>query len=134
MGEQQWRVGTGSGHSPEHACLWNERAGGLISGDQVRPRISSNVSVNITEPDADPLGEWLASIDKLLGAIPSDVIVCPAHGEPFKGLHVRLTALRDEHRMRLYKLAEAMAEAPMRAVDTFQIGRASCRERVCQYV
>src|SRR3546814_2518968 len=81
----------------------------------------SNVSVNITEPDADPLGEWLASIDKLLGAIPSDVIVCPAHGEPFKGLHVRLTALRDEHRMRLYKLAEAMAEAPMRAVDTFPL-------------
>src|SRR3546814_4517418 len=87
-------------------------------------------SVNITEPDADPLGEWLASIDKLLGAIPSDVIVCPAHGEPFKGLHVRLTALRDEHRMRLYKLAEAMAEAPMRA----EIARAPCRERVCQYV
>ncbi|MBB5705354.1 MBL fold metallo-hydrolase [Sphingopyxis panaciterrulae] len=121
MGAQQWRVVTGSGHSPEHACLWNERAGVLISGDQVLPRISSNVSVNITEPDADPLGEWLASIDKLLGAIPSDVIVCPAHGEPFKGLHVRLTALRDEHRMRLYKLAEAMAEAPMRAVDTFPL-------------
>src|SRR3546814_15255851 len=89
MGAQQWRGVTGSGHSPEHACLWNERAGVLISGDQVLPRISSNVSVNITEPDADPLGEWLASIDKLLGAIPSDVIVCPAHGAPFKGLHVR---------------------------------------------
>src|SRR3546814_13264011 len=72
MGAQQWRVVTGSGHSPEHACLWNERAGVLISGDQVLPRISSNVSVNITEPDADPLGEWLASIDKLLGAIPPD--------------------------------------------------------------
>src|SRR3546814_12212962 len=98
MCAQQLRVVTGSGHSPEHACLWNERAGVLISGDQVLPRISSNVSVNITEPDADPLGEWLASIDKLLGAIPSDVIVCPAHGEPFKGLHGRLTALRDETR------------------------------------
>src|SRR3546814_9046542 len=72
MGAQQWRGVTGSGHSPEHACLWNERAGVLISGDQVLPRISSNVSVNITEPDADPLGEWLASIDKLLGAIRSE--------------------------------------------------------------
>src|SRR3546814_20149512 len=81
----------------------------------------SNVSVNITEPDADPLGEWLASIDQLHGAIPSDVIVCPAHGEPLKGLHVRLTALPDEHRMRLSKLAEAMAEAPMRAVVTFPL-------------
>src|SRR3546814_10010936 len=74
--------------------------------------------LNITEPDADPLGEWLASIDKLLRVVPADVTVCPAHGEPFKGLHVRLMALRDEHRMRLYNLAEAAANAPMRAVDS----------------
>jgi glyoxylase-like metal-dependent hydrolase (beta-lactamase superfamily II) len=121
MGAHQWRVVTGSGHSPEHACLWNEREGVLVSGDQVLPRISSNVSVNITEPDADPLGEWLASIDKLLSVLPPDLIVCPAHGEPFKGLHVRLMALRDEHRMRLYNLAEAIAKAPMRAVDSFPL-------------
>ncbi|OWQ96704.1 MBL fold metallo-hydrolase [Sphingopyxis witflariensis] len=121
MGAHQWRVVTGSGHSPEHACLWNEREGVLVSGDQVLPRISSNVSVNITEPDADPLGEWLDSIDKLLRVLPSDLIVCPAHGEPFKGLHVRLMALRDEHRMRLYNLAESIAKAPMRAVDSFPL-------------
>ncbi|ALJ15074.1 MBL fold metallo-hydrolase [Sphingopyxis macrogoltabida] len=121
MGAHQWRVVVGSGHSPEHACLWNERAGVLVSGDQVLPRISSNVSINITEPDADPLGEWLASIDKLIATVPGDVIVCPAHGEPFKGLHVRLMALRDEHRMRLYNLAEAIAKEPMRAVDSFPL-------------
>ena len=121
MGAQQWRVVTGSGHSPEHACLWNEKEGVLVSGDQVLPRISSNVSVNITEPDADPLGEWLASIDKLLATVPADVVTCPAHGEPFKGLHVRLMALRDEHRMRLYNLAEAAAKAPLRAVDSFPL-------------
>ncbi|HEV7341079.1 MAG TPA: MBL fold metallo-hydrolase [Sphingopyxis sp.] len=121
LGAHQWRVVVGSGHSPEHACLWNEREGVLVSGDQVLPRISSNVSVNITEPDADPLGEWLASIDKLLATVPADVTVCPAHGEPFKGLHVRLMALRDEHRMRLYNLAEAAAKAPMRAVDSFPL-------------
>lgn len=121
MGAHRWRVVVGSGHSPEHACLWNEADGVLVSGDQVLPRISSNVSVNITEPDADPLGEWLASIDKLLGVLPADLIVCPAHGEPFKGLHVRLHALRDEHRMRLYKLAEAIAEAPLRAIDSFPL-------------
>lgn len=121
MGAHKWRVVVGSGHSPEHACLWNEAEGVLVSGDQVLPRISSNVSVNITEPDADPLGEWLASIDKLIATVPADVVVCPAHGEPFKGLHVRLAALRDEHRMRLYNLAEAIAKAPMRAVDSFPL-------------
>lgn len=120
FGRHRWRVVVGSGHSPEHACLWNEADGVLISGDQVLPRISSNVSLGFIEPEADPLGEWLASIDKLLGMLPPDLLVCPAHGEPFRGLHVRLKALRDEHRSRLDRLAEAIAE-PKRAVDCFPL-------------
>lgn len=114
----QWRVVVGSGHSPEHACLWNEAEGVLISGDQVLPRISSNVSVHITEPEGDPLGDWLTSIDRLLDQLPPDLLVCPAHGEPFHGLHTRLIALRDEHHRRLDDLAAAMV-TPLRAVDCF---------------
>ena len=119
FGPHRWRVVVGSGHSPEHACLLNETDGVLVSGDQVLPRISSNVSMSSSEPDADPLGEWLASIDKLL-TLPDDLLVCPAHGEPFKGLHVRLAALRDEHHERLDALAAALAE-PRRAVDCFSL-------------
>ena len=119
LGAHEWRVVVGSGHSPEHACLLNERDGVLVSGDQVLPRISSNVSMNATEPTANPLGEWLTSIDRLLG-LPADLLVCPAHGEPFRGLHQRLTALRDEHHQRLDDLAAAL-EAPLRAVDCFQL-------------
>lgn len=118
FGRHQWRVVVGSGHSPEHACLLNETTGVLVSGDQVLPKISSNVSVVVTEPDADPLGEWLASIDRLL-TLPADLLVCPAHGEPFRGLHTRLIALRDEHRGRLDRLAEAAADKPMRVLDAF---------------
>jgi glyoxylase-like metal-dependent hydrolase (beta-lactamase superfamily II) len=117
FGAETWRVVTGSGHSPEHACLVNERAGLMISGDQVLPRISSNVSLSAVEPDADPLGEWLASIDKLLN-LPADLLVLPAHGEPFHGLHARLAALRDEHHERLDELA-VFLETPRRAVDCF---------------
>ena len=117
FGRHEWRVVVGSGHSPEHACLLNETDGVLVSGDQVLPRISSNVSMSSGEPDADPLGEWLASIDKLL-TLPDDLLVCPAHGEPFKGLHVRLKALRDEHHERLDAMAAALTE-PKRAVDCF---------------
>ncbi|MEY2925847.1 MAG: hypothetical protein RL367_324 [Pseudomonadota bacterium] len=118
MGPHRWRVVVGSGHSPEHACLLNEISGVLVSGDQVLPRISSNVSVMLTEPEADPLGEWLDSIEKLL-TLPGDLIVCPAHGEPFKGLHTRLIALRDEHNRRLDDLATAISQKPLRAVDCF---------------
>jgi glyoxylase-like metal-dependent hydrolase (beta-lactamase superfamily II) len=120
FGGHEWRVVVGSGHSPEHACLWNEAAGVLVSGDQVLPRISSNVSVNLSEPEANPLKDWLDSIDMLLEKLPDDLIVCPAHGEPFRGLHTRLRALRDEHHMRLDRLAEALAK-PLRAVDSFAL-------------
>jgi glyoxylase-like metal-dependent hydrolase (beta-lactamase superfamily II) len=118
MGAHQWRIVVGSGHSPEHACLWNERQGVLVSGDQVLPRISSNVSINVSEPEANPLGEWLDSINKLLSLLPADLLVCPAHGEPFKGLHTRLIALRDEHLGRLDRLSLHLQE-PRRAVDCF---------------
>lgn len=117
IGDTSWRVVVGSGHCPEHACLMNERDGLLISGDQVLPRISSNVSVGVTEPEADPLGEWLASIERFL-ELPADLLVLPAHGEPFTGLHQRLRALRDEHLMRLDMLHAHLSE-PRRVVDCF---------------
>lgn len=120
FGQHQWRVVVGSGHSPEHGCLLNEAQGVLVSGDQVLPRISSNVSVNLSEPDADPLGEWLDSIDKLL-QLPADLLVCPAHGEPFYGLHARLIALRDEHHRRLDDVHAAIRQSPLRAVDCFPL-------------
>ncbi len=118
LGPNVWKIVVGSGHSPEHACLFNEMSGVLVSGDQVLPKISSNVSVNISEPMADPLGEWLESIDKLLDVLPDDLLVCPAHGEPFKGLHVRLKALRDEHLSRLDVLTVHLAQ-PRRVIDCF---------------
>jgi glyoxylase-like metal-dependent hydrolase (beta-lactamase superfamily II) len=113
-----WRVVMGNGHSPEHACLWRESDGVLISGDQVLPRISSNVSVWPTEPDADPLSDWLASIQKLRAALPSDLLVLPSHGEPFRGLHTRLDALERGHEKSLVRLLRHLA-TPRRAVDVF---------------
>jgi glyoxylase-like metal-dependent hydrolase (beta-lactamase superfamily II) len=119
IGGAEWRVVVGSGHSPEHACLLDEEAGVLLAGDQVLPRISPNVSLGVTEPDADPLGEWLASIAKLRG-LDADLLVLPGHGDPFTGLHVRLDAMRDEHHERLDALAAHLAE-PGRAVDCFGV-------------
>jgi glyoxylase-like metal-dependent hydrolase (beta-lactamase superfamily II) len=119
IGGARWHIVIGSGHSPEHACLWNEAAGILLAGDQVLPRISSNVSVSLHEPQGDPLADWLASIDRLV-ALPGDALVLPSHGEPFTGLHVRLSALRDGHHAQLDALALHLAE-PRRAVDCFSL-------------
>ncbi|MFO1326663.1 MAG: MBL fold metallo-hydrolase [Rubrivivax sp.] len=118
IGAHDWRVIVGSGHSPEHACLHCPALKLLISGDQVLPRISSNVSVNPMEPDADPLGDWLASLDKLKRQVDDDVLVLPAHNEPFRGLHARLDALSRGQQRALDRLRRRLAE-PRRAIDVF---------------
>ncbi|MFZ4757169.1 MAG: MBL fold metallo-hydrolase [Burkholderiaceae bacterium] len=118
IGAHDWRVITGSGHSPEHACLYCPALKLLISGDQVLPKISSNVSVFPTEPDADPLGEWLASLDKLKAEVPDDVLVLPAHNLPFRNLHARLDSLASGHARGLVRLLARLAE-PKRAIDVF---------------
>ena len=118
IGAHHWRVVIGRGHSPEHACLVCDELGLMISGDQVLPRISSNVSVFPTEPEADPLGDWLASIAHLRETLSDDLLVLPAHGEPFKGLHARLDRLARGHASGLTRLRRSLAE-PKRAVDVF---------------
>ena len=120
LGEHAWRVLVGRGHSPEHACLYSEDLNLLISGDQVLPTISANVSVWPTEPAANPLRHWLESLAALREQIPEDVLVLPAHGRPFRGAHARIDAIISEHVQRLEKLHEHLAE-PCRAVDTFGI-------------
>ncbi len=57
-----WRVIAGYGHSPEHASLFAEARGVLISGDMLLPKISTNVSVWPSDPDGDPLGRFLDSL------------------------------------------------------------------------
>lgn len=119
IGNADWRVVVGRGHSPEHACLVSESLGVMISGDQVLPRISSNVSVFPTEPDADPLGDWMASLTHLRSTLSDDLLVLPAHGEPFTGLHARLDRLTHGHDRGLQRLRRSLAEAPKRAIDVF---------------
>jgi glyoxylase-like metal-dependent hydrolase (beta-lactamase superfamily II) len=117
VGAREWRVLIGSGHCPEHACLIDDETGLMIAGDQVLPRITSNVSLSLSEPEADPLGEWLASIAKLKN-LPDSLLVLPSHGEPFTGLHARLDTLANGHRDRLDAL-HAKLDEPRRAVDCF---------------
>lgn len=119
IGGRPWRVVTGNGHCPEHVCLWQEELKLLISGDQVLPRISSNVSVFPTEPGADPLADWIRSCEKLRAAMPNDVLVLPSHNEPFLGLHERLRGLVEGHERSLERLRKRLQEGPKRAVDLF---------------
>ena len=104
-----WRVITGAGHSPEHAALWCGERNILISGDQVLPRISTNVSLQCNEPDGNPLRLYLDSLEKFREVAP-DALVLPSHDRPFYGLHDRIDALADHHEDRLNTAYEACRE------------------------
>ncbi len=106
---RSWRVIVGAGHSPEHACLYCETLGVLISGDQVLPRISPNISVWPQEPEANPLKLYLGSLPRFQ-ALPSDTLVLPSHDRPFVGLHRRLDQLAHHHNGRLADTLEACTE------------------------
>jgi glyoxylase-like metal-dependent hydrolase (beta-lactamase superfamily II) len=108
IGERHWRIIVGAGHSPEHACLYCDASNLLIAGDQILPRISPNVSVWHSEPEADPLRLYLDSLEKFRH-LPGDTLVLPSHDWPFTGLHGRLDDLAHHHDDRLDETLVACA-------------------------
>jgi glyoxylase-like metal-dependent hydrolase (beta-lactamase superfamily II) len=103
-----WRVIVGHGHAPEHACLFSRDLDVLISGDQVLPKITTNVSVWPDQPDSNPLKLYLDSIG-YFRPLPATAFVLPSHGLPFRGLHPRLDDLAHHHDERLERTVEACA-------------------------
>lgn len=118
IGGRDWVVVMGRGHSPEHACLWCLDEPLFITGDQVLPEITSNVSVYAREPMANPLAHWLSSLERLLD-LPGDPAVLPAHGPVFTGLKPRLKRLITGHLDKLALLHEACGEKPRSPVSAF---------------
>ena len=105
IGSRVWEVVVGSGHSPEHACLHSKALDVMISGDQILPIITSNVSVHPTEPEANPLKDWMESHDKFMKT-PGETLVLPAHNLPFYGVRERLRQLINHHEDRMLAIEE----------------------------
>ncbi|MEM8948872.1 MAG: MBL fold metallo-hydrolase [Pseudomonadota bacterium] len=103
---EAWRVMIGRGHAPEMMCLFNAAREILIAADQVLQKISPNISVWPAEADADPLNEYLQSLETFR-ALPETTLVLPSHGQPFHGLHGRIDQLIDHHLDRLDRAVEA---------------------------
>jgi glyoxylase-like metal-dependent hydrolase (beta-lactamase superfamily II) len=116
IGNAGWRIITGFGHSPEHAALYDEKRNLLIAGDMVLPRISTNVSVQCFEPDANPVQLYLDSLGKF-SSLPDNTLVLPSHGKPFRGMHIRIRQLREHHAERLGEVLVACRETPMSGFD-----------------
>ncbi|HEX2494302.1 MAG TPA: MBL fold metallo-hydrolase [Steroidobacter sp.] len=110
-----WTALETNGHAEGHLCLWNAQARALISGDQVLPTISSNISLSFRSSDPNPLGSFLSSLERLR-ALPSDTLVLPSHGAPFYGLHQRIDDLVRHHREQ-FDLIMRICEQPRTAVE-----------------
>ena len=119
IGTRRWRVIVGYGHAPEHASLYCAEDRLLISGDQVLPRITTNIGVWHTEPEGDPLGCYLDSFVRFTRLDPATRVL-PSHGQVFTGLHARIDALRAHHVERLQRVVAACSE-PVTAADLLDV-------------
>lgn len=109
IGPRRWRVVIGEGHSPEHVCLYSAEDRLLIGGDQLLPRITSNVMVTAFEPEGNPLALWFESLDRL-EACAEGTLVLPSHQSVFRGVHARLGQLREHHQQQFEQLRHLVAE------------------------
>jgi glyoxylase-like metal-dependent hydrolase (beta-lactamase superfamily II) len=131
IGGRPWEVLAVYGHSPEQAIIYSGEAGVLVSGDQILPRITTNVGVWPDQPRGNPLRLYLESLDRF-SPMDGDTLVLPAHGLPFHGLHTRVERLRRHHEERLERAldatrepataAEVLPELFSRDLDTHQFG------------
>ena len=118
LGGRRWRVRLGQGHAPDHTTLWSEVDELVIGGDQLLPGISPNIGVYPTEPEADPLTEWLEATARFVPHAREDQLVLPGHKLPVTGLPFRLQQMAENHHQALERLLGHLHE-PQTAAGCF---------------
>lgn len=116
MAGRDWTVRMGDGHAPEHATFWSDDI--VIGGDQLLPGISPNLGVYPTEPDADPVADWLAACDRLAPHARDHHLVLGGHKLPYTGLPLRMRQFADNHHHALDRL-RAHLQTPHTAGQCF---------------
>jgi len=118
-GVGEWTALETNGHAEGHLCLHDRAHGLLVSGDQVLPTISSNIGFTWRSRDANPLGSFLASLERL-HALPEDTLVLPSHGLPFRGLRARVEDLQSHHHEQLDAVIRACRD-PKTALELLPV-------------
>ena len=113
IGGQEWLALEARGHTDGQLVFHAPALGLLIAGDQVLPRITSNIGIYPERADRTPLASFLASF-KALAALEPEPTVLPSHGDVFVGLRARLEYLDTHHRATLERVL-TLIEAPVSA-------------------
>ena len=119
IGTREFEVIETDGHARGHQGFYCAAQPLLISGDQILPTISPNISLSASDWGLDPLGDYLASLERLR-QLPAETLVLPAHGKPFYGLHERIDDLRSHHHEHLVQL-RAHIPTPKSAFDLMPV-------------
>jgi glyoxylase-like metal-dependent hydrolase (beta-lactamase superfamily II) len=117
IGSRRFDVLTGGGHAFDQVMLHCRSDRLFLSADQVLSKISPNISVWAVEPKADPLGEYLSSLQHIAATIPEDVLVLPGHGLPFVGLKQRISELARHHETRCRMIEQSCQRSPKASVE-----------------
>jgi glyoxylase-like metal-dependent hydrolase (beta-lactamase superfamily II) len=112
--DSDWQVIVAQGHAPEQALLHSVQHNLLISGDQILPRTTPNVSMLEDKPGWSPLALFLES-NQRIAQICANVLVLPSHNLPFFGLHSRIKVLDRLRQERLAK--QELKYRPQTAAD-----------------
>lgn len=118
FGGRTWDIRMGDGHAPEHATFWSRDDDLVVGGDQLLPSISANLGVYPTEPDADPVQEWLVACEAFQAHARDNQLVLPGHKVPFTGLPLRLVQMIENHHGALERLI-AHLDTPKRGGECF---------------
>jgi glyoxylase-like metal-dependent hydrolase (beta-lactamase superfamily II) len=133
IGGRDFIVLAGDGHAPEQLMLYCPSQNVFLAADQVIARITPNVSVWAVDPEGNPLGLYLKSLDNIAGQIPDEVLVLPGHQLPFYGLHDRCRQLIGHHherctlieiacRRKAHSVADLVPVLFPRPLDPHQLG------------
>ncbi|MCB8881130.1 MBL fold metallo-hydrolase [Acidisoma cellulosilytica] len=112
IGGRNFKLLHGGGHSNQQVMLHCVEEKIFFSVDQVLPDITPHIGVWPIEPDASPLGLFLASLSAIRAEIADDVLVLPGHKLPFRGLHARIAEIAAHHAAICDRIATIAASHP----------------------
>jgi len=108
IGEYRFECLATPGHTTGHFCLYEPHRKLLLSGDHILGDITPNIT--LWEEESDPLGDYLASLDKV--ARLEVELVLPGHRGVIRDCRRRIEELKQHHQERLEEILNILAAGP----------------------
>lgn len=100
---------TVSGHSPASTTLHDRGRGFCLAADQLSGHMVPSIGVLSDEADADPLGAFLVTTDRLRALIDDETLVLPGHEELFLGARGTFARIVARHAAAMNRVLDAAA-------------------------